>query len=300
MKFIKNNFKKSLEVTLCIYIGVSVVLHILYNIYLNEHLVNYKSYYVDEPFYTINNLIVLIFEAVSKLLNDISLFETIVSYTTLFNTKMFELIISIPYLSYLFKSLDWTIMYVLFIVILAFITLKKVFSFTIKISFVIAAIYVLYSMFYQYTLSTKYNDVEYISNERFSECECIEVSVNKVVDGDTIKINYQGSEETVRLLYIDTPEATKEVEEYGYEATNMLKAVIMRADTVYIEFDGNTRDKYGRLLAWVWVDDVLAQEILTKNGLVEDFYDYGNYKYEDEIIAAMKYAQDNKIKIHKN
>ncbi len=61
---------------------------------------------------------------------------------------------------------------------------------------------------------------------------------------------------------------------------------------------GSKRDKYGRLLAWVWADSTLSQEILTKNGLVEDFYDYGNYKYEDMINAAMKYAQDNNLNIH--
>ncbi len=296
MKFIKKNF----EVILFTYIATSVILHILYNIYLSEHLINYKSYYVDEPFYTINNLIIIIFETASRLLSDFGFIETIISYTTYFNNETFELIISVPYISYLFKSLDWTIMYVLFVILLGFIILKKIFSFTVKISLIIGVIYLIYSISYQYILSTKYSDVEYISNERFDQCECIEVTVNKVVDGDTIKVNYQGKEETVRLLYIDTPEATKEVEEYGYEATNMLKGLIMRSDKIYIEFDGNDRDKYGRLLAWVWCDDVLAQEILTKNGLVEDFYDYGNYKYEDEINAAMKYAQDNKIKIHKN
>ncbi len=47
-----------------------------------------------------------------------------------------------------------------------------------------------------------------------------------------------------------------------------------------LEYDGNKTDKYNRILAWVWADDVLVQEELAKKGYVEKFYDYGDYKYE--------------------
>ncbi len=289
---------KNIEMVLCIYIGISVVLHILFNTYLIEGEFVFIDYYVDSPFYTISNIIVLIFEAIQKFIIEVDFFTSILGFVTDFNHLFFNGLLSIPYLSILFESLNWTIMYVLFVVLVIIIIIKKFISVSIKLAVVVSIIYAIYSIYYQYALSKQYQELEYISTSSYDDCECVEVSVYDVVDGDTIKVNYNGVEETIRLLYIDTPEATTEIEEYGLEATNMLKGIINTSDAIYLEFDGSERDKYGRVLAWVWADDVLVQEILTKNGLVEDFYDYGNYKYEDIINAAMKYAEDNELKIH--
>ncbi len=300
MKILKKFFKSNLEMTLLIYIGVSVLIHILYNIYFKDLKFVY-DYYTDSPFFTINNILVLLFNFISSLLNidAVSIIDSLLKFLTSINREIFDFILNIPYLSYLVEALNWVIMYILFIVLGAIILAKKLFSITIKVSVVIGIIYLIYSMFYQYTLSNKYDDLDYVSRELYEDCICVEVEVTSVVDGDTIKVIYKGEEVTVRLLYIDTPEATKEVEVYGYEATDTLKSFINNADSVYLEFDGAREDKYGRLLAWVWVDDLLVQEVLTKIGLVEDFYDYGNYKYEDIINNAMNYAKDNDVKIHK-
>lgn len=300
MKILKKFFKSNLEMTLLIYIGVSVLIHILYNIYFKDLKFVY-DYYTDSPFFTINNILVLLFNFISSLFNidAISIIDSILNFLTSINREIFNFILNIPYLSYLVEALNWVIMYILFIVLGAIILVKKLFSITIKVSLVIGIIYLVYSMFYQYTLSNKYDDLDYISRELYEDCKCVEVEVTSIVDGDTIKVIYKDEEVTVRLLYIDTPEATKEIEEYGYEATDTLRSLITNADSVYLEFDGAREDKYGRLLAWVWADDVLVQEVLTKIGLVEDFYDYGNYKYEDIINSAMNYAQDNDLKIHK-
>jgi micrococcal nuclease len=68
---------------------------------------------------------------------------------------------------------------------------------------------------------------------------------------------------------------------------------------ITIETEGNTLfDKYDRLLAWVFVGDKLHQEEITQAGLVEDFYDYGNYKYEETIRQAMTQAKASSVGIY--
>lgn len=302
MKHLKRFFKTKLEVVLYIYIFISVILHILYNIYLKDNNFILENYYVDKPLFTINNIFILLFELLIKLfeITNYGFIYTVLDSTTNIGVNLFNLLISIKYLNILIESINWIIMYILFAVITIILIIKKFFEFTIKISLVIAIVYVIYTIFYQYTFDKTYLKLEYISTDYFEGCECEKIEVVDIVDGDTIKIKYNNIEETVRLLYIDTPEATKEVEEYGYDATLMLKSLISSSNQIYIEFDGNRRDKYNRLLGWIWIDNVLAQEILTKNGLVEDFYDYGDYKYENIMHTAMKYAKDNKIKIYKN
>jgi len=113
------------------------------------------------------------------------------------------------------------------------------------------------------------------------------------IDGDTAVFNVNGKEYKTRFLYIDTPESTNSVEPFGPEAAEFTCSFLKQGNII-LETDGrNLFDKYGRLLAWVWVGDKLQQEEITKAGLVEDFYDYGNYKYENRIWAAMDYAKSN-------
>jgi|GEM_PF-801166 len=112
-------------------------------------------------------------------------------------------------------------------------------------------------------------------------------------DGDTANFVINGKTYKTRFLYIDTPESTTQVEPFGKEASEFT-CTFLKSGKITLETDGNSLfDKYDRLLAWVWVGDKLHQEEITKAGLVEDFYDYGNYKYEDRIHAAMEYAKTN-------
>jgi micrococcal nuclease len=117
----------------------------------------------------------------------------------------------------------------------------------------------------------------------------------KCVDGDTAKFIVNGREYTTRFLFIDTPESTIEVEPYGKEASRFTCSRLKQGN-ITLETDGSTLfDKYHRLLAWVWVGNKLLQEEVTRAGLVEDFYDYGNYKYENRIRAAMAEAKRNSM-----
>lgn len=118
-------------------------------------------------------------------------------------------------------------------------------------------------------------------------------TLEKCTDGDTANFNINGTVYKTRFLYIDTPESTIEKEPFGKEASEFTCS-FLKQGTITLETDGKDLfDHYDRLLAWVWVGDKLHQEEITRAGFVEDFYDYGDYKYEDLIVSAMDDAKSN-------
>lgn len=129
-----------------------------------------------------------------------------------------------------------------------------------------------------------------------------EVKFNSCVDGDTIKIEIDKDIKTVRLLAVDTPESvhpTKEVESYGKEASEYTCNLVKNAKKIELEYDSNSDkyDKYDRLLAWVYVDDYLLQDVLVRNGYAEVAYLYGDYKYTDLLKEHESLAKFEKLNI---
>lgn len=78
--------------------------------------------------------------------------------------------------------------------------------------------------------------------------------VVRVVDGDTIKIVYEGKLESVRFIGVDTPELN---EPAGQRAAAFTRSLISGKD-VYLIFSGPKWDRYGRLLAYVYRSDGLS------------------------------------------
>ncbi|MCI8392904.1 MAG: thermonuclease family protein [Clostridia bacterium] len=129
--------------------------------------------------------------------------------------------------------------------------------------------------------------------------EKIEVKYVESVDGYTAKFELNGEKITVRFLGIDTPETvhpTKGEEFYGKEASNFTKEILENAKKIEIEYDSNAseKDKYERHLAWIWVDGILLQEKLIKNGLATTYMLQYNYKY-----AWILQEQEEKVKEEK-
>lgn len=96
--------------------------------------------------------------------------------------------------------------------------------------------------------------------------------IERVVDGDTVIVHYQGDRDRLRLLGIDAPESSsnpdesKQTEE-GDIVSDIVKE-LLTGRTVYLEFDESPRDQYGRLLAYVWLDaDTQINETLVLSGL---------------------------------
>lgn len=83
-----------------------------------------------------------------------------------------------------------------------------------------------------------------------------EVRVERVVDGDTIVAAFEdGSSERVRLIGVNTPESVapnRPVEHFGKEASKFTTSALT-GRRVFIQTDAGTRDKYKRVLAYVWL-----------------------------------------------
>ena len=78
--------------------------------------------------------------------------------------------------------------------------------------------------------------------------------VERVVDGDTITIDYHGRSTRVRLIGVDTPETVhprKPVECYGPEASTFTTN-LLRGEHVFLRFGDERRDYFDRLLAYVY------------------------------------------------
>lgn len=124
------------------------------------------------------------------------------------------------------------------------------------------------------------------------------VTLSKCVDGDTARFLIDGEEKSVRFLAIDTPETVKPgvpVQPYGKEASEFTCNALTKAKEIKLEYEsGEKTDKYGRSLAWIWVDGTLLQKQLVANGLAEVKYLYGDYKYTDEIKKIEEQAKAEK------
>lgn len=126
------------------------------------------------------------------------------------------------------------------------------------------------------------------------------VKVTRVVDGDTINVLYQGKDEPVRLIGIDTPELhhpSKPVMYYAQEAYEFTKEMV-DGKMVRLEFDkGNLylkhRDKYNRLLAYVYLKDgtFLNAEIV-KQGYGFAYTNFP-FKYMDAFRKYQQEAMEN-------
>lgn len=136
--------------------------------------------------------------------------------------------------------------------------------------------------------------------------EKMEVKLSKCVDGDTVKVKLNnGKIETVRFLAVDTPElshSNKEVLEYANKAKDYTCNLLEKANKIILEFDNNSdrRDKYDRLLAYVYTDDVMLQKNLLKNGYAKVAYLYNDYFYTEELKKLEQNAKTNKKGIWKN
>lgn len=86
------------------------------------------------------------------------------------------------------------------------------------------------------------------------------VSLVHVADGDTISvIAKDGYEYRVRLIGIDTPESVNPDDskniEYGVRASEHTKGILEEVETLYLEYDKEHTDSYGRVLAYVWLSE---------------------------------------------
>lgn len=137
----------------------------------------------------------------------------------------------------------------------------------------------------------------------------VKATVERVVDGDTMKLKLDKTKEvvTLRLLLVDTPESVKkgvDPQPYSIEASNFAKNTLKAGDTVYIEYDeGDKTDKYDRHLGYLWYYSndnsnwQMFNETLISQGYARVGYIYSQKRHLDEFYKAQDYAKSNKLNI---
>jgi micrococcal nuclease len=119
--------------------------------------------------------------------------------------------------------------------------------------------------------------------------------VLRVVDGDTIQVEIStppagiASVEKIRLVGVDTPESVdrrKPVQRFAKEASNYVKARLM-GKSVFLAFDKDLRDRYGRLLAYVFLEDGTCFDL----ELILQGYGYAYVKYPFFFMDEFRHAE---------
>jgi micrococcal nuclease len=154
------------------------------------------------------------------------------------------------------------------------------------------------------------------STDEFSEYT--KTTVERIVDGDTIIVKQPFTKEaTIRLILINTKESVGEFkdnpEPFGVEASDFTKMLVENKE-VWLEYDIDDTDPYGRTLAYVWLKDVVysydgfeynepaitLNELLLRHGLAHVAVYEPNVKYKEHFYSVENVAKKLKIGIWSN
>lgn len=123
-------------------------------------------------------------------------------------------------------------------------------------------------------------------------------NVSRVVDGDTIELS---NGETVRYIGIDTPEIREKENSYWVykpmpfaEKAKDFNRKLVEGKSVRLEFDVQKKDKYKRLLAYVYIEDKMVNIEMVRQGLAMIYTYPPNVKYSQRFLDAQREARDNK------
>ena len=120
-----------------------------------------------------------------------------------------------------------------------------------------------------------------------------QVTITRVIDGDTV-VTSEG--ERIRYIGIDTPETVhpfKDIEFYGKEASDKNKALV-EGKTVELEKDISKTDRYGRTLAYIWLNNELINATLVREGYAYAYTYPPDVKYSDYFLMLQRQAQENR------
>jgi micrococcal nuclease len=137
-----------------------------------------------------------------------------------------------------------------------------------------------------------------------------------VIDGDTLKISYHGKRDTIRLIGIDAPEIKRNrkahrdskmqgkdigtITSQGRLARNYVKSLVKKGTAVTIQFDVVKRDKYRRLLGYVYLPDgKMLNNVIIRNGYASPLTIPPNIKYKNRFIRSYRYAREHGLGLWK-
>jgi micrococcal nuclease len=121
------------------------------------------------------------------------------------------------------------------------------------------------------------------------------------VDGDTVRVRIANPPpelkvvETIRLIGVDTPETVhpnRPVERFGREASDFTKARLLNT-RVRLAFDWDLRDRYGRLLAYIYSGGECFNALLIREGYAHAYTRF-TFQFMDEFRALEHEAREER------
>lgn len=122
----------------------------------------------------------------------------------------------------------------------------------------------------------------------------LEGEVVRIVDGDTIHVAFGDRVEKVRYIGVNTPEIhhpKKGAESGGREARDLNRELTL-GRRVRLELDVQERDRYGRLLAYVWVGEVMINAELVRRGYAQVMTVPPNVRYQTLFVKLQREARE--------
>jgi len=127
--------------------------------------------------------------------------------------------------------------------------------------------------------------------------------ITRVIDGDTVVVRAGSNTVKVRLLGIDAPETYRRRECGGREASRAMKRLARRGEPVRLRTDStqSARDRYGRLLAYVWGDDgKLMQTQMLAAGRAKTYVFRRRFKRYNSFRSAQRRASRRKRGVYRS
>lgn len=126
------------------------------------------------------------------------------------------------------------------------------------------------------------------------------VSLSSCVDSESARFIRGVLEIKTKFIGIQSEEKINDSmddEINGSLVNDYVCSILTNAKTIRIEYEPflKEEDKFGRIQVWVFVDDVLLQEDLIKNGYARAMYLEDNYLYTNKLKEAQKYAKEQKL-----
>ncbi len=126
--------------------------------------------------------------------------------------------------------------------------------------------------------------------------DAVTAKVQRVSDGDTFVATVRGRRERVRVIGVDTPESVdpnRPDEPFGEEASNFAKHYL-DGETVRLAGDVEPRDRYGRLLAYVWLrDGTFWNALLAAEGYAQQLTIPPNVTYASLFGRLVRQAREH-------
>lgn len=125
-------------------------------------------------------------------------------------------------------------------------------------------------------------------------------TLRRIVDGDTIVVDAGGVDERVRLIGINTPESVdprRPVMCFGKEASAHIERLIPPGTPLRLERDVEARDRYDRLLAYVYrsSDGLFVNLAMVQQGYANQYTYPPNVAHDDDFRSAARSARDRGI-----